>query len=131
MPFRRMRIFALLIFLLLAGCYVCSSAPAIAQETTAKREELSAEDAARAKALFKEKCTRCHGPDGNGQTVLGEMLDVPDFTDGKWWKDHGNDEALVKSVTNGNGDMPAFGKKLTRPEISLLVSYVHQFNKPD
>ena len=59
------------------------------------------------------------------------MLEVPNFTNGKWWKDHGNDDNLIESITNGNGDMPAFGKKLTRQEISLLADYVRYFNKPE
>jgi mono/diheme cytochrome c family protein len=59
------------------------------------------------------------------------MLGVPDFTNGKWWKDHGNDDDLTDSIRNGNGDMPAFRRKLTRPEISLLADYVRLFNKAE
>lgn len=125
-----MKILAL-VFLLLGFGYVWSSVRAMPQERPAPAADLSPEESADAKELFKGKCARCHGPDGRGQTVLGDMLDVPDFTNGKWWKDHSKPEALVKSITNGNGDMPAFGKKLTKPEIALLASYVRQFNKPD
>ncbi len=126
-----MRIFAVLLLLGLATGYVWSSAPVVPQETSVKKAGLSSEELARAKTLFGGKCARCHSTDGRGQTVLGEMLGVPDFTNGKWWKDHGHDLDLIKSITNGNEDMPAFGKKLTKPEISLLANYVRHFNKAE
>jgi mono/diheme cytochrome c family protein len=121
-----MRSFALLVFVGLGAVYVWSSVRSLPQETSVKKGDLSAEDLARAKALFGGKCARCHGPDGLGQTVLGDMLGVPDFTNEKWWKDH-NDDDLVKSITNGNERMPAFRKKLTKPEIFLLADYVRHF----
>src|SRR6266542_3959400 len=129
-----MRIFALLVFLVLgtggAG-YVWSFARVMPQETSGKKAGLSSEELARAKALFGRKCTRCHGADGRGETVLGKMLGVPNFTSGKWWKAHGNDDNLIESIKNGDGDMPAFGKKLSKPEISLLADYVRHFNKAE
>ena len=83
----------------------------------------------RAKALFGEKCARCHGADGRGETVTGGMLGVPDFTDENWWKEGKSDARLVASVTEGRDEMPAFGRKLTRREIASLVAYVRRFNK--
>ena len=126
-----MRIFALILFLVLVAGYVCTSARVVPQETSVKKAGLSSEELARAKALFAGKCARCHGNDGRGQTVLGRMLGVPAFTNAKWWKDHGDDD-LIESITNGDGDMPAFRKRLTEPEISLLAEYVRRFNnKPE
>lgn len=125
-----MSIFALFVFLVLGAGHVWSSARVVPQEASVKKAP-SPEKLARAKMLFGGKCVRCHGVDGRGQTFLGEMLEVPNFTNGKWWKDHGNDDNLIESITNGNGDMPAFGKKLTRQEISLLADYVRYFNKPE
>lgn len=125
-----MRICSLLFLFVLGAGYVWSSARAVPQETSVKTAGLSSEELARAKALFGGKCTRCHGANGRGQTVLGRMLGVPDFSNGKWWKDHGDDDDLIKSITKGNGEMPAFGKKLTKQEISLLANYVRHF-KPE
>ena len=125
-----MRFFALLLFLALGGCYVWSVPRALPQDTPAKKPDLSAEELARAKTLFKEKCSRCHGVDGRGQTVLGHMLEVPDFTSEKWWQAHRDDD-LIRFITNGDGDMPSFAKKLTKPEISLLANYVRHFNKSE
>ena len=123
-----MRIVALSIFLLLGTGYVWSSARAGSQSPE-KKTGLSAEQLARARTLFGDRCARCHGPDGRGETIIGDMLDVPDFTDSKWWKDHGHDKDLIKSITNGNGDMPAFAKKLAKPEIALLADYIRGFNQ--
>ena len=89
---------------------------------------LSVTQLTRAKQLFKERCARCHGADGRGQTVVGGMLDAPNFTDKAWWNDV-EDERLIDSVRNGKGGMPKFGKKLTDQQIALLVTYVRRFDK--
>ena len=123
------RIFALLPFVVLIGGYTWNSARVTSQETPIKKLTLTTEQLARAKTIFNGKCARCHGPDGQGHTVLGEMLEVPDFTKGSWWRDHGNTDELVDTIKNGSGDMPAFGKKLTKAEISLLANYVRYFNE--
>src|SRR5882724_6403773 len=53
-----------------------------------------------AKATFKKTCSRCHGEDGRGDTVLAQYVIPPDFTDAKWWKDV-TDERLIQSITDG------------------------------
>jgi len=88
---------------------------------------VSSEQRAQAKTNFKGQCSRCHGSDGKGDTVLGDMLFPPDFTDKTWWKELSN-ERLLQSITNGKSEMPAFGKKLTKPEILALIAYVRCFN---
>jgi mono/diheme cytochrome c family protein len=126
------RIFAVLLpFVVLIGGYTWTSARVIPQETSVKKASLTAEQLARARTIFNGKCARCHGTDGQGDTVLGNMLEVPDFTKGSWWSEHGNTDELVDTIKNGSGDMPAFGKKLTKPEISLLADYVRHFNKDE
>jgi mono/diheme cytochrome c family protein len=92
-------------------------------------QKISPEQFARAKTLFGQKCARCHGVDGRGETVLGAMLGVPNFTNEKWWKDEIKDEDLIKSITNGKDQMPSFDRKLTRHEIASLAAYVRRFNQ--
>ncbi len=73
---------------------------------------------------------RCHGADGHGDTPLGHTDNAPDFTDPEWWQKHSNitgTTSLRSIVARGKGGMPAFGKKLRRSEINLLVSYVRRF----
>src|SRR6266404_4189523 len=80
--------------------------------------------------LFRNNCARCHGADGRGDTPLGHTYNTPDFTDAEWWRKHSNitsTGSLISIVTHGQGGMPAFGKKLTRTQIRLLVSHVRKF----
>lgn len=91
-------------------------------------ESVASGQAARVTKLFDEKCARCHGADGRGHTVIGDMLGAPDFTNEKWWKEEEKSESrFVHSIANGKGDMPAFGKKLSRREVSNLAAYVRGF----
>ena len=98
-------------------------------KATQESESISPERLARAKRLFAEKCAKCHGADGRGKTVMGELLGMPDFTDEKWWKEDRTDARLITSVAEGRDEMPPFGRKLTRREIAALVAYVRRFNK--
>ena len=84
---------------------------------------------AQPRALFDEKCARCHGEDGRGQTVIGQMVGAPNFTDENWWNEEKDERRFVRSITEGKGEMPAFGKKLTRAEIRALAAYVKTFRK--
>ena len=71
-------------------------------------------------ALFKEYCAKCHGEDGTGNTPKGKQLKARDFSDSEW-QSAKSDEDLIKTVTRGGEDMPAFGKKLTKEQIESLV----------
>ncbi len=82
--------------------------------------------------LFNSNCARCHGADGAGDTAWGQEHNAPDFTDPDWWRKHSDltgTKSLVAIVTNGKGEMPAFGKKLTRTQMRQLVSHVQKFRK--
>jgi mono/diheme cytochrome c family protein len=71
-------------------------------------------------SLFKEYCAKCHGEDGTGNTPKGKQLKARDFTDSEWQSEK-SDADLIKTVTKGGEDMPAFGKKLTKEQIESLV----------
>src|SRR5438309_6033235 len=80
--------------------------------------------------LFRSNCARCHGADGRSDTPLGHTYRAPDFTDPEWWRKHSGITStvrLVSIISRGKGGMPAFGKKLKRKEIKLLVNYVRRF----
>ncbi|MET0650410.1 MAG: c-type cytochrome [Pyrinomonadaceae bacterium] len=108
-----------------------AGAPSQKKQEVKESEALSPEELARTKVLFEEKCSKCHGADGRGKTVTGEMLSAPDFTDEEWWKEGKSGKRLVTSVTEGRDGMPAFGKKLTQREINALAAYVRTFRKPE
>jgi mono/diheme cytochrome c family protein len=79
-------------------------------------------------ALYKQKCSKCHGADGSGDTSMGRIFNAPDFTDGGWWAKHSSGE-FVGVITRGKKNMPAFGKKLTRAQIASLAAYVQRFKR--
>jgi mono/diheme cytochrome c family protein len=71
-------------------------------------------------ALFKEYCAVCHGEDGKGKTAKGKQLNARDFTDPEFQEEEADAE-MIEVVTEGEMDMPAFGKKLTKEQIESLV----------
>lgn len=79
-------------------------------------------------SLYKQKCSKCHGGDGSGDTSLGRIFNAPDFADSGWWAKHSSSE-FVGVITRGKKNMPAFGKKLTRAQITSLAAYVQRFKR--
>src|SRR5260370_206275 len=79
-------------------------------------------------ALYKQKCSKCHGADGSGETSMGRIFNAPDFTDGGWWAKHPSGE-LTGVITRGKKNMPAFGKKLTKTQIVSLAAYIQRVNR--
>jgi cytochrome c6 len=82
-----------------------------------------------ADSLYKQKCAKCHGADGSGDTSLGRISNAPDFTDSGWWAKHPNTAERVNTITRGKKSMPAFGKKLTKAQIASLAAYVQRFKR--
>jgi len=78
--------------------------------------------------LYKQKCSKCHGADGSGDTSMGRIFNAPDFTNGGWWAKHNSGE-FVSAISRGKKNMPAFSKKLTRAQITSLAAYVQRFKK--
>ncbi len=81
-----------------------------------------------AKKLYKQRCVKCHGADGKGETALGQTVGATDFTDSEWQK-RAADQRLLNSMTYGRGLMPSFGKKLSKERINILLGYVRAFKR--
>ena len=84
------------------------------------------EDLEQGKKLFGEKCSRCHGLDGNGNAKMASILKVPsqkvDLVHGKGGQMTSYEiEALVDA---GNHRMPTYRGKLTDIEIHNVARYV-------
>src|SRR6266576_3814713 len=109
--------------LLVAGIFltVNSLTPSQAARKHSSAVYASAGAAVSTEALYKQKCSKCHGPDGSGETSMGRIFNAPDFTDSGWWAKHPSGE-LVGVITRGKKNMPAFGKKLTKAQIAGLAA---------
>jgi cytochrome c553 len=86
-----------------------------------------------AKETWDKTCTKCHGPDGKGDTKMGQKLGIKDYTDPKVQAAFTDDEAF-KALKEGLKDAegktrmkPAEG--LTDDEIKTLVQHVRSFKK--
>lgn len=76
-------------------------------------------------ALFKAKCSMCHGADGKGFSAIK----TPDFTDPKWQSSL-KDKEITETIKNGKKGTPmvAFGEKLKEDEIESVVKYIRSLN---
>ena len=119
----------LLVFVLLAGySFVGLIVSGRTSSNTHHYTRMPAAKKIDAKKLFKQKCIKCHGVDGVGDTTFGEVVGAADFTDSEWQK-RVDDARLVNSMTYGRGQMPSFGKKLSKEEIVMLLAYVRAFKR--
>ena len=82
--------------------------------------------------IWAEDCSRCHGPNGKGQTKMGQKLKIRDLTDSKILSTK-TDEQIAAVIANGLKDSE--GKELMRPRSEdipaadrpALVKYVRAF----
>ena len=84
----------------------------------------SVDEFATSRANFAKNCEACHGPKGEGGLVKVEkkQIKVPSLK-----AEHAirhRDEVLMKTITGGEEDMPAFKDKLSAAEISDMVRFV-------
>lgn len=70
---------------------------------------------------FLVTCAACHGPDGQGNKLLG----APNLTD-EVWLYGGNKKNVRETILNGRGgQMPAHATILSPDEIRVVASYVY------
>jgi len=89
--------------------------------------------AADVKENWDKQCSKCHGPEGKGDTKMGQKLGIKDLTDGKIQSELTDDKAF-KSIKEGIKDndgkikmKPAEG--LSDDEIKALVAHVRTLKK--
>src|SRR5450432_1153258 len=54
-------------------------------------------------ALFQQRCAKCHGTDGRGDTPSGRALGAPDFTDENWRSGHSESERKLVIASGKKG----------------------------
>lgn len=84
------------------------------------------------KAIFKDKCTRCHGPAGigDGPDADPDHRDDMDLTNAGR-ADRNSDGIVFYKVMNGRKrpKMPAFKEELTEQQVWSVVTYVQTLRK--
>jgi cytochrome c553 len=88
--------------------------------------------AADVKENWEKNCSKCHGPDGKGDTKMGKKVEVKDFTDAKYqasMKDEDMFKAIKEGVKDGDKVRMKAAEGLSDDEIKALVTYVRAFKK--
>jgi mono/diheme cytochrome c family protein len=76
-------------------------------------------------AVFKSRCSPCHGADGSGNTPMGKKVGAKALGSPEVQKLA--DAELQKTVASGKNKMPEFGSKLSAQQISELVKVIRGF----
>ena len=69
---------------------------------------------------YKSKCQMCHSADGSASTPAGKAMGTPPVS--AFAK--ASEADLIAITKNGKGKMPAYGGKLTDPQIKEVVDYL-------
>lgn len=77
--------------------------------------------------LYDENCAACHGPGGEGNTVIG----APDLTDDAWLYGGGEDAIRSSIVAGRAGQMPGFGNALGEQGVREVATFVYTLNGRD
>ncbi|MGH9969279.1 MAG: c-type cytochrome [Pyrinomonadaceae bacterium] len=93
---------------------------------TAAAPTATVDEFAAARKNFEKNCVVCHGEkaEGGRVEVEGKKLKVPSLREGHALSHP--DEKLVKQITEGDDEMPAFKDKLNPQEISELVRFIRK-----
>src|SRR5262245_59651031 len=77
-------------------------------------------------AVFKGRCTGCHGSDGKGNSAIG----TPDFTSPKT-QSRLSDADMIDTIHNGRKGtiMPAWKGKLSDEEITAVAAFVRSLGR--
>ena len=101
-----------------------TSTPAAAASPAASGP--AADQFATARANYTKNCEPCHGPNAEGGLVKvdNKQIKVPSLK-----AEHAirhRDEVLMKTITGGEEDMPAFKDKLSQQEIAEMVRFIRR-----
>ena len=77
--------------------------------------------------VYKSKCAMCHSADGSASSGAGKAMKVPSLLTPESKK--ASTASYVAIVKNGKGKMPAYGAKLSSPEINAVVAYIRTLQK--
>jgi mono/diheme cytochrome c family protein len=77
--------------------------------------------------IFLDKCKKCHGEDGSGNTNFGKSLRAADLRSADVQKK--TDADFYLQIDKGKKNMPPFGTSLDKTQINDLIAYVRVLGK--
>ena len=86
----------------------------------------SVDELANARANYAKNCEACHGPKGEGGLV---KVDNKQIKVASLKSEHAikhTDEKLMKTITTGEEEMPAFKDKLKQDQIAEMVRFIRK-----
>lgn len=101
----------LVALLLASGAAAGDASPTSAQQSIA-----------RGRTLFQLHCTACHGRDGKAQIDL--IANATNLTEPGAYKFGTDDAAILRTITTGSGNMPAFEGRIAEGDRQHLVSFI-------
>jgi mono/diheme cytochrome c family protein len=104
-----------------------STTPSRAASPAAPSPAAPGDEFATARANYGKLCEGCHGPNGEGgrvKTPENKQIKVPSLKAPHAVRH--SDEELIKIVTGGEEEMPAFKDKLRPEEITEMVRFVRK-----
>ncbi|MGV3576719.1 MAG: c-type cytochrome [Devosia sp.] len=96
------------------GAFMALAFPGLAQDVPASSQGELADIVALGEPIYVRRCQECHGAKGGG--FVGPKLAGNQHL--------ANAEFVIRQITNGSADMPAFGKRLTPEELLAVGTYV-------
>ena len=72
--------------------------------------------------LQAKQCRNCHALDGSGGKRGPDLGDVATRL---------TEDQLIRQVLQGGGNMPAYGKNLSPPEVAALVAFLRTLRPPN
>jgi cytochrome c6 len=76
---------------------------------------------------FQQRCEKCHGKDGSGNTSVGKALKAADLRSAVVQQK--TDADFYTQIDKGKANMPPFGAVLDKTQINDLIAYVREFGK--
>ena len=74
-------------------------------------------------SLFRQNCSICHGPEGEGKT-LDDGKQIPNLREGEF--KYKTDGEIYRHISEGGNGMVSFRGQLTEREINLMVKFVQE-----
>lgn len=114
---------AITLLSLTIGCWTLTTAKPVINPV--EKSSSQVKQTKETRDLYVRNCARCHGADGRSETELGQKLFAADLTGRSVQKM--SERKIIKVITNGSDEMPAFEKRLSEAEIKSIARYIRSF----